>query len=481
MLNKNKQLNVFWGSSYDRGLQHLLKIWPEVIQVFPKATLQICYGWTLFDKAYHDNAERQAWKDKINDMMNQPGITHHGRVGKKELKEIRSQCGIWAYPTHFCVTGDTPVDMPRDYLKYPRGVPIEELIGKKDVLVWTFNETDGTFELKRMLWTKKTRANANIIRINWDDGTSIRLTPDHKVLTYKRGWVEAKDLKEGESVVALKKHVKFQVSVGKGAWPDEHVIVAQKVLGDIPKGYHIDHIDGNAFNNSPDNLQILSPEEHAKKTFTGLKRTKQATERAAKKWKEWSKTDRGKKKLSELGSKRAKKFWDLMTPEERDTFVKDRSRKRKEGFEKWWSSVDAEVKSKWGDRGRETRWNHRVLSIEDAGTEDVYDMEVEDNHNFIAGGVVVHNCEIHCISALESQLDGCVPCVIEKAALKETVQSGVKVQGDIYDPKVREKYKEELIALMKDQKRWEEEQKKGIEFAKKFDWSKVSGMWAKYF
>jgi glycosyltransferase involved in cell wall biosynthesis len=187
----SKQTTCFWGSSYDRGLQHLLKIWPQVKEEVPEAELHICYGWDLFDKAYHDNAERQAWKEKINDMMKAPGITHHGRVGKDELKEIRQKCGIWAYSTHFD--------------------------------------------------------------------------------------------------------------------------------------------------------------------------------------------------------------------------------------------------------------------------------------------------EIHCITALECQLDGCVPCVIEKAALSETVQSGVKVQGDIYDPKVREKYKEELIALMKDTTRWHGEQIKGIEFAKSCDWSEVAKVWSKEF
>ena len=35
--------------------------------------------------------------------------------------------------------------------------------------------------------------------------------------------------------------------------------------------------------------------------------------------------------------------------------------------------------------------NHRVLSVEPAGYEDVFDMEVPEHHNFVANGVVVHN------------------------------------------------------------------------------------------
>lgn len=99
---------LFYGSSYDRGLIHLLEMWPEIIKKFPKATLDVCYGWNLFDNAFQNNPERMAWKEKVNELMKQKGITHHGRVGKKELQKIRRKCGIWAYPTHFteinCIT-----------------------------------------------------------------------------------------------------------------------------------------------------------------------------------------------------------------------------------------------------------------------------------------------------------------------------------------------------------------------------------------
>lgn len=103
-----KQHKLFYGSSYDRGLQHLLQMWPKIIEKFPDATLDICYGWDLFDKAFPDNPERIAWKERMVKAMHQQGITHHGRISKEELKKVREQCGIWAYPTDFteinCIT-----------------------------------------------------------------------------------------------------------------------------------------------------------------------------------------------------------------------------------------------------------------------------------------------------------------------------------------------------------------------------------------
>lgn len=99
---------LFWGSSYDRGLDILLPMWPRIKEKYPDATLDVCYGWNLFEAGYRDNAQRMEWMRKIDEQMKQDGITHHGRVGKKELDKIRGECGIWVYPTYFpeifCIT-----------------------------------------------------------------------------------------------------------------------------------------------------------------------------------------------------------------------------------------------------------------------------------------------------------------------------------------------------------------------------------------
>ncbi len=99
---------LFYGSSYDRGLEHLLKMWPQIKDQFPDATLDVAYGWDLFVKTQGNNPNSMEWKKKMDDLMSSPGITHHGRISKEKLSEIRKSCGIWAYPTHFteinCIT-----------------------------------------------------------------------------------------------------------------------------------------------------------------------------------------------------------------------------------------------------------------------------------------------------------------------------------------------------------------------------------------
>jgi glycosyltransferase involved in cell wall biosynthesis len=102
------QHTLFYGSSYDRGLERLLFLWPRILEKFPDAKLHVAYGWDLFDAAFRNNPERMAWKERVAYLLEQKGVVHHGRLGKKELSAVRRECGIWVYPTHFeeinCIT-----------------------------------------------------------------------------------------------------------------------------------------------------------------------------------------------------------------------------------------------------------------------------------------------------------------------------------------------------------------------------------------
>jgi len=96
-----RQHRLWYQSSYDRGVDVILKLWPKIKAKFPDATLDIAYGWNLFDTVFANNPERMAWKKKMVDLMVQDGIKEHGRLGKKELTELRKSCGVWVYPTYF--------------------------------------------------------------------------------------------------------------------------------------------------------------------------------------------------------------------------------------------------------------------------------------------------------------------------------------------------------------------------------------------
>ena len=98
---KNNPKWCIWTSSYDRGLENLLNIWPEVVKEVPKAQLHIFYGWQLFKHFYRGNPERMSWMRKMEKLMQAKGITDHGRVPQPEMEKWYKKCGIWTYPTHF--------------------------------------------------------------------------------------------------------------------------------------------------------------------------------------------------------------------------------------------------------------------------------------------------------------------------------------------------------------------------------------------
>lgn len=92
---------VIYTSSYDRGLEHLLKIWPDVVAEVPDANLHIFYGWGTFDSLRTDE-KHQEWKSKMIELMSTlPNVTEHGRIDQVRLARELLSSGIFAYPCHF--------------------------------------------------------------------------------------------------------------------------------------------------------------------------------------------------------------------------------------------------------------------------------------------------------------------------------------------------------------------------------------------
>lgn len=92
---------MIYTSSYDRGLAHLLNVWPEIKKAVPDAKLDIFYGWNTYDALFKDNPERQKWKRDMAKMMAQDGIKEQGRVSQEKLSEAYQRAGIFSYTCDF--------------------------------------------------------------------------------------------------------------------------------------------------------------------------------------------------------------------------------------------------------------------------------------------------------------------------------------------------------------------------------------------
>lgn len=109
----------------------------------------------------------------------------------------------------------------------------------------------------------------SIVEVHLSNGNVVRTTEDHRFALPSGNYKEAKDLK-GETLVnfsAIKeKNYRLINSVSDGH-SKQHRLLWEYTNGSIPTGYHIDHIELNK-GDFIDNLQLLEASEHMAKTST---------------------------------------------------------------------------------------------------------------------------------------------------------------------------------------------------------------------
>ena len=90
--------------------------------------------------------------------------------------------------------------------------------------------------------------------------------------------------------------------------------------------------------------------------------------------------------------------------------------------------------------------------------------------------------EISCITAMKCQALGAIPVVINRAALKETVKNGLKIDTDITTEAGQKEYIKQLTRLLKSQELQEEIRPNMINWAKDFfTWDKIAQKWDQEF
>jgi glycosyltransferase involved in cell wall biosynthesis len=92
---------LIYTSSYDRGIETLLRRWKEVREVHPDCEIHLFYGWETYDQMVKGGARDAKFKEMMVSLMNQEGVFEHGRVGHKRLVKEFMQSGIYVYPSFF--------------------------------------------------------------------------------------------------------------------------------------------------------------------------------------------------------------------------------------------------------------------------------------------------------------------------------------------------------------------------------------------
>ena len=263
-----------------------------------------------------------------------------------------------------CLSGDTLIDGPRDLIRYPKGVPIKDLVGTRP---WVYCWVDGRITIRRASEVWLTEKNAPVVRVRlskyatnkgggnggkWLPPQELVGTADHLVLLADGvTWRALGDLVPGDRVCSLYRRQ-------SGGWRtlihwtgqtalSEQQFVCSILYGPRPDGCQVHHLNENSFDHSVDNVEWKNKTEHL---------SDHTRERNLRRELGWQK--HGKHPKGFLGK----------------NHTTDTRRRISETLKR----------SRFPN-------NHTVLSVEDADKTDVYDMHVPGANNFVANGVVVHN------------------------------------------------------------------------------------------
>ena len=134
---------------------------------------------------------------------------------------------------------------------------------------------EGVLSPSKIVHVKKTRKDATYVRVRIDNGEYVDVTPDHLMMLRDGTFKEAGKLVPGDSLMPFvfkyngrgRMVVRQNKDAFENKWELQYRIVEEfcyknETGKEIPKGYHVHHIDRVKSNDDPTNLQVLSLQEH---------------------------------------------------------------------------------------------------------------------------------------------------------------------------------------------------------------------------
>ena len=144
---------------------------------------------------------KELWDKLIHCAWNtaEPGIIfqtkHHNYSPDGVYPSFKGSC------TNPCVTGDTKLHTNIGELEIKD--VIDRINNGEEIKVLSYDNINDTVEYQQVNSGCLTRENANIIEIETEDGNKLRLTPDHKVYTENRGYIQASELTEDDILLSI--------------------------------------------------------------------------------------------------------------------------------------------------------------------------------------------------------------------------------------------------------------------------------------
>ena len=347
-----------------------------------KESARIINAKKLWDKIIHN-----AWKSA------EPGVLFWDTIIRESPADCYSQFGYGTVSTNPCLTGETLVAVADGR----NAVSIKQLAEEnKEFPVYSARKSNSNGN-KRGLVTEVKKAVAfktgtkEVLEVKLSDGTSFKCTPDHRLALPDGSYVEAKD---SVGLVLAKFYSHFRAT---GSTPHRlinsvschkqmHYIAGYYEIPGWIEGAHLHHIDGDSSNDFPENLEFLNGSDHLREHQTGSNNSVFSMNQ----------------ELFKLLNKRK----NILANASRYKLDSETIKSKLDTFDSEYGDRIAELRKLKNVHHDDIDLSYEVYVTEiiQSGVEDVYDLTVEDNHNFYiitryedskylnSCGVLVHNC-----------------------------------------------------------------------------------------
>lgn len=336
-------------------------------------------------KEVWNNIIRQAHKNA------EPGVLFWDNIIKESPADCYSHLGFTTKGTNPCVVGDTLIAVADGR----NAVSIRELseVGK-DVPVYCTNPKTGRTEIKWGRNPRKTGIKKEVWKLKLDDNSELIATPDHQILTTKLVYKPLKDLTPGESIMPFYsydsngyRHISRTgplMSGGDYQSRRQCHLIYEFFNGNIDdKLYSIHHEDFNFKNDRIENLKKILRSEYKSPHSNLIREEKNSYHKMDPDWKFTFTSYSGKTNSRYIN----------VSNDELIKFGKELFRKKGRITRKDWINFAKEkglpVKLENNFRFQsfinfknQVSENHKVKSVEFYGYEDVYNLTVDDYHNY---------------------------------------------------------------------------------------------------
>lgn len=343
----------------------------------------------------------------------EPGALFWDTATRMTPSDAYTDVGFGSSSTNPCIVGSTLIAVADGR----NAVSIKQLVHEgNDVPVYSTNTQTGQVEIKWGRNPRLTKQATEVWKLTLDDGSTFVATPDHKIMLRDCTYVELQNLKSGDSVFPFSSfdsnryrqvcNVGAKMKGGARRNRRQYRLVHEFNRGPVDSKINaIHHVDFDSSNDAIENLRVMTHQEHTDLHAKLMMGDKNPYHRMSEEWKQKFAQHRGTengrfsghsneelldhgRKLFVANGKITCSMW--------TAYAKENKLPQSLGNEFRFGS--------WKNFANQVATNHKVVSIEKFGIDDVYNLTVDDNHNYhvitshqddkfvVSSGICVKNC-----------------------------------------------------------------------------------------